>query len=122
MNTHVEQHVHSPFSRRRIGLRWLSILFLVSMATSACGWFQEAPYFDVVNESNETLHLVSVNSDGVELELDVIEPGERYSDRVAAGECIDSVLIARTADGADFARQPQQMCADVEWIITSPDS
>jgi hypothetical protein len=98
---------------------------LISLAAlallSSCGWFQELPVLTVINESSETLVLVSVLH-GNELELATLEPGERHDERLGRGECFDSMFVARTIDGKPFAEEPHQMCAEDEWVITDPQS
>ncbi|HLE95362.1 MAG TPA: hypothetical protein VI689_03190 [Acidimicrobiia bacterium] len=93
------------------------LLFVVG-----CGWFQEPPTYDVVNQTDQTLVLIGINSDGVEVELIMIEPGGRYVIGGGRGVCAEAEYVVHSTDGQDYARQPHQLCTGDVWIITAPDS
>ncbi len=100
----------------------VTLACVLSLLLAACGWFQELPTAAIVNESGETLHLVGVNSDGVEVEIAVIEAGARYPEPLGSGDCVEPRLVVRTSDGDDYAsRDRGTLCADEEWVITGPD-
>ena len=108
-------------AHRRLHTTLVAATITASMVLAGCGWFQDLPTFSIINETDETLHIVSTNPDGVELELAVLEADQRYADGIGEGECLDAVVIARTSDGMDFAHQPHQICAEDEWVIIGPD-
>lgn len=93
------------------------------LITAACNLWSEQRFVDVVNETEETLVVISVSGSGIELELEVLEPGNKYSQQVS--DCIPTPtgaqLVVQTTDGALYARQPEQLCADDVWTITEPD-
>jgi hypothetical protein len=118
----LKQHIKGPSTQRGGGLVRVGLILAISIVTSGCGWFQEPPVFSIVNETDEILHLISINSDGLELELAVLEPGGRYEEPLGPGQCNNTPLVTRRANGSDFAREPDTMCAGDEWIITGADS
>jgi hypothetical protein len=97
------------------------VVILIAVLIDVTGAWQELPTHSIINESDETLQLIATNSDGVEVELATLRPGERYTESAGAGDCVDPTFFVRTANGEVFARQPHQMCAEDEWIITGPD-
>ena len=98
-----------------------TIAAVLIVLTSACNLWGELPFFYIVNDTDQDLVLTSVNSNGQELELDVVEPGERFSEQT--GDCYPAEIVARTTDGDDYARQgPRQLCPDDTWTITEPDT
>lgn len=76
----------------------------------------EPPFFDIVNETDQALVVVSINSVGTELELDILEPGEKFS--YQTNGCYPAELVVRTTDGDLYARQPHQLCGDDMWTVT----
>lgn len=80
----------------------------------------EPPFFDIVNEADQALIVVSVNSVGKELELDILQPGEKFSEQTSG--CYPAELVVRTTNGDMYARQPHQLCADDVRTITDRDT
>ena len=76
----------------------------------------EQGFFAIVNQTDQSLVVVSIAPNGNELELDTIEPGGRYSGRT--GDCQPTEIVVRTTDGDLYARQPHQLCADDIWTVT----
>jgi len=76
----------------------------------------EPPFFDIVNETDQTMVVVSINSVGTELELDILEPGEKFSYQTSG--CYSAELVVRTTDGDLHARQPHQLCGEDVWTVT----
>lgn len=87
--------------------------------------FQELPFWDVVNQTDQTLTIVGLMTEEHgfdppgEVELAVLAPGEVYT--TSGADCSDLVIVARTEEGEEFAREPHPMCDDDEWVITGPD-
>lgn len=83
----------------------------------------EQRFSDIVNGTDQTLVVVSISFSGNELELETLEPGEKYSEQVF--DCQPTPtgpqLVVRTPDGDLYARQPDQLCADDIWTVTGPD-
>jgi len=88
---------------------------------AACGWFEDPPSYDVVNETDQVLVVYAVNSFGAEVELATVEPGIRYRITRGRGECAQLELLVRTVDGSDYARAPHQMCDGDVWVVTGPE-
>lgn len=107
-----------------LGIITLSLVIYVGVVSGfTYQLWGEPGFFGIVNETDQTLVVVSISSSGNELELDTIEPGERYSEQVF--DCQPTPtgpqLVVRTSDGDLYARQPDQLCADDVWTVTGPD-
>ena len=76
----------------------------------------EQGFFAIVNQTDQSLVVVSIAPNGNELELDTLEPGERFSGRT--GDCQPTEIVVRTTEGDLYARQPYQRCADDIWTVT----
>lgn len=123
-----KQVIKGPSTQRGGGLLRVGVILALSIVIAGCGWFQELPVFSIVNDTSQSLIISSVRtqergfSSSGESELVTLEPGARYEEPLGRGQCFDPVLIARTADGAEYAHEPHQMCAGDDWIVTGPDS
>lgn len=95
----------------------IAAVFLV--LTTACNLWSEPPFFDIVNETDQALVVVAINSSDVEVELAILESGEKYSEQ--GNGCFPARLVVRTTEGQLYARQPEQLCADDVWTISEPD-
>jgi hypothetical protein len=102
----------------------VGLIVLALLLVDVTGAWQELPWIEIRNDTQETLVLVGVATEERgfnsvrEFERGTLEPGETYTESTGRGTCIHLVFVARTLEGHDYASEPHQMCGDDQWIIT----